>query len=208
MSKMGELIDIYDEFGNKMEVMDRNVAHIIGAWHKTTLIIVITPEGEIICIKRPHDTLVEPNKVDICGGHLKIGETYFSGAFRELKEELYIEGKEEWNEDEFIRIGEEGRFKCKFDDGKTKNHEFSTLYAYLLKKGEKYELREIHSKGFVRLQLKKMKIQELLEDFNKLSDEEKRVRYADGLRRVLENEEIMKKVEELIKKTLNFKKIW
>lgn len=56
-------------------------------------IFLFDGEGNILVQKRGPDMVSYPNRLDqSAGGHVDLGETYMEAAYREMKEELGIEG--------------------------------------------------------------------------------------------------------------------
>ncbi|MFA7074385.1 MAG: NUDIX hydrolase, partial [Endomicrobiaceae bacterium] len=75
-------------------VVDRNIAHHLELYHRVACMFVVTPEGNIIEIRRAmHKS--EPGQITPYGGHVSSGETYESTRRRELIEELGL--PKEWN---------------------------------------------------------------------------------------------------------------
>jgi len=96
-----EYFDVLDENGNKTgEVINRDVVHAKGLWHKSVHVWIIREDKqaskqaskqEILLQKRAPNKKVYPNLWDISSaGHLAAGETPTGGAIREINEEIGI----------------------------------------------------------------------------------------------------------------------
>ena len=53
--------------------------------------IITTPKGNVLLLKRSKELKLDPNKYDMCSGHMKIGEAPMQTVYREIKEELKID---------------------------------------------------------------------------------------------------------------------
>ena len=92
---MAEFFDIYDEQGNHAGIAPRSECHGNPALiHCTAHVAVKHPEtGALLLQKRRMDKDIQPGKWDTAvGGHVDPGESYESGALRELREELGVTG--------------------------------------------------------------------------------------------------------------------
>lgn len=87
-----EMIDIYDELGQKTGVvMEKSEVHLKGFIHKSICVWIINSNNEILLQKRGAHVMF-PNMWDIsCSGHVKSGESSLEAVTRETKEELGIE---------------------------------------------------------------------------------------------------------------------
>ena len=54
-------------------------------------VVIVSPEGEVLLVRRASHMMWHPDKWDLPGGHWKKGENGSSAAIRELKEELGID---------------------------------------------------------------------------------------------------------------------
>jgi len=92
---MAEYLDVYDAAGNCIGRALRSECHGNPALlHHTSHVVVLHPEtGAMLLQKRRMDKLIQPGKWDTAvGGHVDPGESYESGALRELREELGVTG--------------------------------------------------------------------------------------------------------------------
>lgn len=93
---MAEYLDVYDACGNCIGQALRSECHGNPALlHHTSHVVVLHPESrQMLLQKRRMDKLIQPGKWDTAvGGHIDPGESYESGALRELQEELGVTGK-------------------------------------------------------------------------------------------------------------------
>ncbi len=69
--------------------LSRDEVHKKGLWHRTVHIWILNSNNELLIQKRSYQKEVYPGLWDIsCAGHLSCGEDCYSGAIRELEEEL------------------------------------------------------------------------------------------------------------------------
>ncbi len=74
--------------------MERNVEKVVG-------IILVNRKGDILLIHRENDpNIPAPNKWDIVGGHVELGESLEEALIREVKEEicLHLESYQKFGE--------------------------------------------------------------------------------------------------------------
>lgn len=120
-----ELIFVVDEENNSLEPMPRDQVHKNGIWHRTTDILVLNSQGELLCEKRSMAKDVSPGEWEsIFGGHTLAGEDDLESAIKEIEEELGLKVK-----------GEELKFfkTVKVSD-REKNFQHNTFKSvYLLK---------------------------------------------------------------------------
>jgi isopentenyldiphosphate isomerase len=88
---MDELVDVVDENDNVIGQEMKSVCHAKHILHRTTTILVFKDSSlkETLIQKRSLDKEIAPGLLSFTGGHLKAGDTYLSGAKRELQEELF-----------------------------------------------------------------------------------------------------------------------
>lgn len=86
-----ELIDEYDKNGNYKGVIDKDVAHRDGLWHKAVHVWIVNDDDEIMLQYRCSKKKFFPNVWDTSfAGHIDAGETSLDAVIREGKEELGI----------------------------------------------------------------------------------------------------------------------
>lgn len=89
-----EIIDIYDEKGNKIGKASKKEAHLKGFWHKAVHIWMYNSKGEILLQKGSNIRSHHPGLWDIsAAGHVISGEKPDDAAIREIEEELGIKVK-------------------------------------------------------------------------------------------------------------------
>lgn len=91
-----ELYDVVDDEDRVIGRADRARVHNDPSLiHRAVHVLLFRPDGRLIMQKRVKQKDVEPDKWDTSvGGHVDAGEDYESAAYREMKEELGIEGLE------------------------------------------------------------------------------------------------------------------
>ena len=91
---MDEIIDIVDEHNRIVGSAYRSQCHgnpLLS--HQAVHVLVLNPSNEIFLQKRSMRKEIQPGKWDTSvGGHLQCGEDYESAAYREMEEELGIQG--------------------------------------------------------------------------------------------------------------------
>jgi isopentenyldiphosphate isomerase len=88
-----EKIDVFDADLRYIGVEDRDMAHLLGLWHKTFHLWVLTPRdgGKLLYQWRSREMKNFPDMLDVsAAGHLTAGESLPDGI-REAKEELGID---------------------------------------------------------------------------------------------------------------------
>lgn len=86
-----ELLEVLNENGKPTgEILDKNIIHKEGKYHKEVALILLNNKGEILLQKRASTKEIEPNKWAWHGGHVIAGETNIEAIIRETKEELGI----------------------------------------------------------------------------------------------------------------------
>ncbi len=91
---MTEYFEIVDEKDRVIGKAPRSRCHGDPSLvHRVTHVLVVNSKGEILLQKRSPNKDIQPGKWDTSvGGHLNIGEDYEAAAYREMEEELGIEG--------------------------------------------------------------------------------------------------------------------
>lgn len=87
-----EMIDEYNYRGEKIGIVDKQIAHENGLWHKSVHVWVINDKNEILLQYRCADKKLYPNTWDVSfAGHIGAGENSIEAILREGKEELGID---------------------------------------------------------------------------------------------------------------------
>lgn len=97
---MSEVFDIIDQKGKPTgEIVERNVAHANGIWHRTSHVWLLRFKDnklQILLQKRTMSKDSFPGCYDISSaGHIPAGVDFVSSALRELQEELGITARPE-----------------------------------------------------------------------------------------------------------------
>ena len=86
-----ELIKVLNENGQETgQILDRNIVHKKGLWHREVAVWVFNNKGEILIQRRSEDKKVCPNKLSICAGHIESKNDSITTAQIELQEEIGI----------------------------------------------------------------------------------------------------------------------
>ncbi len=87
-----EMIDEYNKIGQKIGIVDKEIAHRDGLWHKAIHVWIINDKNEILLQYRCSEKKLYPNLWDCSfAGHISAGETSIEALAREGKEELGID---------------------------------------------------------------------------------------------------------------------
>ncbi len=86
-----EIVDIVDERDNIIGENLKSECHKKGLWHRAASIFVFNKEGKLLIQKRAPNMPLSNLFCSSASGHLQKGDSYESGAKRELKEELGID---------------------------------------------------------------------------------------------------------------------
>lgn len=87
-----EMIDEYNHIGEKIGIVDKEVAHKEGLWHKAIHVWILNDKNEILLQYRCAEKKLYPNTWDCSfAGHVGAGESSIQAVQREGKEELGID---------------------------------------------------------------------------------------------------------------------
>lgn len=87
-----EMIDEYNQIGEKIGIVDKAIAHKEGLWHKAIHVWILNNKNEILLQYRCAEKKLYPNTWDCSfAGHIGAGESSIQAAIREGKEELGID---------------------------------------------------------------------------------------------------------------------
>lgn len=89
-----EYFDVIDNTGSIIGKATRGECHgNTSLAHQVVHVLVFNSRGELFLQKRSMNKYIQPGKWDTSvGGHLNLGETFEEAVYREMKEELGIEG--------------------------------------------------------------------------------------------------------------------
>lgn len=86
---MAEFVDLLDDNGQIVGIIDRNEAHKNGCWHKTIHTWVVNSKGELLLAKRSKFKSFYPSCWDCSfAGHVGVDESEIDSAIREGNEEI------------------------------------------------------------------------------------------------------------------------
>lgn len=86
-----EMIDEYNHRGERIGVIDKEVAHKKGLWHKSVHVWILNYKNEILLQYRCAEKKLYPDIWDCSfAGHIGVGESSIDAVIREGKEELGI----------------------------------------------------------------------------------------------------------------------
>eukprot|EP00009_Paramoeba_aestuarina_P004852 CAMPEP_0201511662 /NCGR_PEP_ID=MMETSP0161_2-20130828/4084_1 /ASSEMBLY_ACC=CAM_ASM_000251 /TAXON_ID=180227 /ORGANISM="Neoparamoeba aestuarina, Strain SoJaBio B1-5/56/2" /LENGTH=171 /DNA_ID=CAMNT_0047907245 /DNA_START=63 /DNA_END=575 /DNA_ORIENTATION=- len=129
-----ELFDIFDEHGHHIGIKPRGKVHRDGDWHRSVEVFVVAPkDGKTMMAlqKRSAQKVVSPSAWDLsCAEHLEVGEPFYDGAIRGLKEELGLEVGE--GKEELALLKGEIKFCLDDEEKGIHDHEMKELYLYRL----------------------------------------------------------------------------
>lgn len=77
------------------EILDRNIIHKEGLWHKEITVCIFNEKGEILIQRRSKNKKQYPNKLGLCAGHVEYTQDSISTAQKELSEEISLNIKKE-----------------------------------------------------------------------------------------------------------------
>ena len=127
-----ELLDIVDENNNLTgEIIDREIVHTKGLFHREVGVIVLNEKKEVLLEKRAASKKQAPNKWAICAGHIEAGDIPNNAIIREMQEEIGVTCK--IDDLKFVGVFERNK---NFKNGQ-KNNTF--IYIYLYKTNKKIE---------------------------------------------------------------------
>lgn len=87
-----EMIDEYNHIGEKIGIVDKEVAHKKGLWHKAIHVWILNNKNEILLQYRCAEKKLYPNTWDCSfAGHIGAEESSVQAIIREGKEELGID---------------------------------------------------------------------------------------------------------------------
>lgn len=87
-----EMIDEYNPIGEKIGIVDKEIAHKKGLWHKAIHVWILNDKNEILLQYRCAEKKLYPNTWDCSfAGHIGAGEDSVQAVVREGKEELGID---------------------------------------------------------------------------------------------------------------------
>jgi isopentenyl-diphosphate delta-isomerase type 1 len=91
---MEEIFDIVSEDDEVIGQAPRRMCHGNPALiHRAVHVLVFNPAGELLLQQRSPHKDIQPGKWDTSvGGHLAVGEPYLAAAYREMTEELGLNG--------------------------------------------------------------------------------------------------------------------
>lgn len=87
-----ELLDIVNE-NNELtgDIVEREIVHEMGLWHREVAVIIVNKEGKILLEKRAPTKKQSPNKWALCAGHIEAGDIPENAIVREMKEEIGVD---------------------------------------------------------------------------------------------------------------------
>ncbi len=115
-----ELVDVVNERGEVLEVVEKHEAHERGLLHKTVVSEVIDSQGRWLLVRQSNDRQDPGQYVSPMGGHVMAGETEDAALRREVAEELDLRG-----DYAFDRVG--GVVLNRYVLGRQENH-FLVVY--------------------------------------------------------------------------------
>ena len=88
-----EMLDIYDDAGQRIGVKPYAEVHRDGNWHRVVGLFVINSRKEILMQRRSRKKSISPGLLTVSvGGHLRTGEDEYYCMKREMREEMGMWG--------------------------------------------------------------------------------------------------------------------
>lgn len=141
---MDEVVDIVDDFDNVVGQELKSVCHALGLRHRGASILIFNGINcnEMLLQTRSKIKEVNPGRLCFTGGHLRTGDSYYSGALRELQEEMFhsIDLPKE--------ICLENLFKIKYSDSSEKENEFISVFRAVYNGPFSFDPSEVQDTGF------------------------------------------------------------
>jgi len=127
-----ELLDVVDENNNLTgDVIDREIVHKEGLWHREVAVIILNEQGKMLLEKRSPTKKQSPNKWALCAGHIEAGDKPENAIVREMQEEIGV--KVDISQLEFLKVA---RRDIKFRD---EQYNRAFQYTYLWRTSKKEE---------------------------------------------------------------------
>ena len=133
-----ELLDIVDS--NDVltgEVLDRQIVHSTGLWHREVGVVIINDNNEMLLEKRAPTKKQSPNMWALCAGHIDAGETPDETIVREIKEEIGLDLS--IKDLEFLKVL---KTPMKFESGQYNNAILYTNFNKTNKKISDYKIQK------------------------------------------------------------------
>jgi isopentenyl-diphosphate Delta-isomerase len=84
-----ELLKVIDEKGGETgTILDRNIVHEKGLWHREISVWVFNNNGDILVQRRSNNKKMSPNKLEVCAGHVDSNNNSIETVINELSEEI------------------------------------------------------------------------------------------------------------------------
>ena len=84
-----ELLKVLDNRGQETgEIVDRELVHQNGLWHREVSVWIFNSKGQILLQRRSPNKKQAPNKLATCAGHVESTKTSLETAVIELSEEI------------------------------------------------------------------------------------------------------------------------
>ena len=105
---MGEILDIFDERGNKTgEQMEKETAIESGKLLKAFQIWIIDSNSQVLVQKRASTRRHDAGMIDLLSGHVQSGELESHAVQREIKEELGPNAIKQYELQKIMKVGSE-----------------------------------------------------------------------------------------------------
>ena len=116
-----EKVVLVDNHNRVTGLMDKLVAHQVGALHRAFSVFIFNHQNELLLQKRAGDKYHSPNQwANSCCGHPRENESTQAAAQRRLMEEMGL--------DEFLKPGIEFIYQAKLDDNLIE-HEYVQFFT-------------------------------------------------------------------------------
>lgn len=124
-----ELLDIVDKDNNLTgEIVDREIVHETGLFHREVAVIIINENNEVLLEKRAPSKKQSSNKWVLCAGHIEAGDKPENAIIREIKEEIGLDLQ--IKDLEFLKICK----RCRKFNCNQYNNAYMYVYMYKTKR--------------------------------------------------------------------------
>ena len=88
---MAEKLKVLDSEGKEIgQILDRDLIHQKGLWHREVAIWIFNDKGEVLLQRRSKNKKQSPNKLGLCAGHVEYTQDSIKTAQNELLEEIGV----------------------------------------------------------------------------------------------------------------------
>ena len=90
-----EKLRVLDDKGKDInKILDREVVHELGLWHREISVWVFNHNGDVLIQRRSGNKKMSPNKLEVCAGHVDYNNNSIETVINELSEEIGLNVQE------------------------------------------------------------------------------------------------------------------